>query len=374
MTDSRLGLLPKPLSAMLFHYDNHSSGFPCEAAYLSSHIPVTILLSPSNFWKREKIYKSLPNKKNIHVYPLLLEGSDLNVERIEKLMAFDKDKGSSQPLYMQTVKNVLRQISMNKNSGEGINYNAFAKRLSDEIFSKDQKAMLDQRQNLLESFMETGIKTYPSGKELIGRAYKHGKVLAGKPGSLTIVDLTDPMMDPSSACTFFEICMSVFLQGRKDHGRAIVLDEAHKFMADTPGSDLFTERLISVIREQRHIGAKIIIATQEPTISPTLLDLCSVTIVHRFTSPAWMNVLRHHLAGAAVHSFTTEAPDGKVDRLFDAIVNLTVGQSMLFAPSAMLDVTEDGMAQKLGTSIVKMVTRNRLTSDGGRSKMAASQD
>jgi len=45
---TRILKLAKPLAGLLFHYDAHSSGSVCEAAYLSSHIPVTVLYSPSN--------------------------------------------------------------------------------------------------------------------------------------------------------------------------------------------------------------------------------------------------------------------------------------------------------------------------------------
>ena len=63
-----------------------------------------------------------------------------------------------------------------------------------------------------------------------------------------------------------------------------------QFMSDETTASAFTDSLLSVIRLQRHLATRVIIATQEPTISPKLLDLCSMTIVHRFTSPAWLKV------------------------------------------------------------------------------------
>ena len=69
-------------------------------------------------------------------------------------------------------------------------------------------------------------------------------------------------------------------------------------MNGTAASEVFTQSLLTVIREQRHKGARVIIATQEPTISPKLLDLCSMTFVHRFTSPEWLETLKKHLAAA----------------------------------------------------------------------------
>ena len=87
-------------------------------------------------------------------------------------------------------------------------------------------------------------------------------------------------------------------------------------------SSSFTETLLSIIREQRHLGARVIISTQEPTISTKLLDLSSMTIVHRFTSPHWLQTLKSHLA--AVSSVTDD--DGRdLKQLFKKIVELEAG-------------------------------------------------
>jgi hypothetical protein len=60
-----------------------------------------------------------------------------------------------------------------------------------------------------------------------------------------------------------------------------------------------TDTPLSTIQLQRHLGARIIISTQEPSLSSALLDLSSVSIVHRFTSPEWLRTLRAHLAATA---------------------------------------------------------------------------
>lgn len=140
-------------------------------------------------------------------------------------------------------------------------------------------------------------------------------------------------------------------------------------MTDNASSAAFTDSLLTVIREQRHKGVRMIIATQEPTISPKLLDLCSMTFVHRFTSPEWLSMLQKHLAGASKYTQDPEDKGQGVRDLFDEIVNLNVGESLLFSPSAMLDI-EEGVPKKLGTDHVRFKTRTRLTSDGGKSVMA----
>lgn len=143
-------------------------------------------------------------------------------------------------------------------------------------------------------------------------------------------------------------------------------------MTGTDSGNAFTESLLSVIRQQRHLATRVIIATQEPTISPNLLDLSSMTIVHRFTSPAWLKALRSHLAGVSNEGDSTKQD---IAEIFKRIVNLEAGQALLFSPSAMLTV-DDGEGNqgqrmlKLGTQYVKMRVRKRLTADGGRSIMA----
>ena len=49
-----------------------------------------------------------------------------------------------------------------------------------------------------------------------------------RPGSLTIVDLSCPFVDESAACAMFNICLALFLEDRKEAGRIVALDEAHK--------------------------------------------------------------------------------------------------------------------------------------------------
>jgi len=156
-----------------------------------------------------------------------------------------------------------------------------------------------------------------------------------------------------------------------------------QYMNSSTEANNLTENLLYTIRMQRHLGARIIISTQEPTISPALLDLSSVTIVHRFTSPEWLRTLERHLAGAASKLLKNDEDEderksqGTVAReLFNEIVKLRVGEALLFSPSAVIgldDAGEEGEEQlrRLGAAYVKIRVRSRLTDDGGKSVMAA---
>ena len=141
-------------------------------------------------------------------------------------------------------------------------------------------------------------------------------------------------------------------------------------MTASDSAQAFTETLLQVIRQQRHLAARVIIATQEPTISTKLLDLCTMTIVHRFTSPEWMAALKSHLAGVSEYSDTTKRSAKEV---FDIILKLEVGEALLFSPTAMMDV-KDGKLERLGTEFAKMRTRRRVTKDGGKSVMGVEVD
>ena len=150
-------------------------------------------------------------------------------------------------------------------------------------------------------------------------------------------------------------------------------------------AETLTNTLLSTVRLQRHLGMRIIIATQEPTISPKLLDLCSVTIVHRFTSPDWMCTLRQHLAGASlsIDSNTKDSDDvaggksGAAKDLFNQVVRLKVGQALLFSPSAIVgwEIEAKGWqissVKRLAAGFLKVQIRSRITDDGGKSVMAA---
>lgn len=138
-------------------------------------------------------------------------------------------------------------------------------------------------------------------------------------------------------------------------------------MTDTPASKALTESLLGVIRQQRHYGARVIISTQEPTISPQLIDLCSITVIHRFSSPEWFSVLRRHI------SIIDESNGGKAVELFQRIVGLKTGEALVFAPSAIVSTTDgDGGWVKLSDGILKVRVRKRVTWDGGRSVVAVS--
>ena len=143
-------------------------------------------------------------------------------------------------------------------------------------------------------------------------------------------------------------------------------------MTGTGSAKETTDSLLTVIREQRHVATQVIIATQEPTISP---NLPSMTIVHGFRSWDWLQMLKSHIAVVSRLN-DDQGPDMK--ELFEEIVALEKGQAFLCAPSALLNCKgsgEDGILRldQLGVRYLKIRVRNRVTQDRGRSRLTTMQ-
>lgn len=223
ISNNAAGHLPYPLAGMVMHYDkytSYSSTQVCEAAYLcSSGIPVTILVSPSNIWAMRNLYSNLPGV-NVKVLPLYLNEDQLDISRMLKLMAIDP-AAKDTPLYMEVVMNLAREMAM---EGPGVfTYSRFCERLSKIKWVKGQEAPLKLRLQLLDTFIA------PSSTTTTKRpARAQEDIWAFEPGSLTIVDLSDPFLSSDDACSLFTICLSIFLEERNKCGRIVALDEAHK--------------------------------------------------------------------------------------------------------------------------------------------------
>jgi hypothetical protein len=214
-----LGVLQKPLSALVFHFAEFTSRLnfkPSEAAFLAlpssrvsnrpSVASVTVLVSPSNYLNLRASYESIPG---VVVHPFRLHPKDLNINVMLRLMSIDETHGA--PLYMSQVTKILREMA--SESTGNLDYMVFKRRLDEVDFDRRQREFLDQRLNLLESFLDLGGSTASP---------------AFKAGGITIIDLSCPFVDTNTACVLFQICMSMYLESSSAAGKLIVVDEAHK--------------------------------------------------------------------------------------------------------------------------------------------------
>lgn len=97
----RIGINPHPLAGLVFYYDRAQGSGICEAAYLCTDIPTTVLVSPSNYGRLKKAYEDMAKKKcaSITVKQLHILPKYLDTGRMKTLMAVGKE--DEIPLYMQ---------------------------------------------------------------------------------------------------------------------------------------------------------------------------------------------------------------------------------------------------------------------------------
>ncbi|EEQ32230.1 conserved hypothetical protein [Microsporum canis CBS 113480] len=327
------GILKQPLSTLVLQFNEYSSNIssqPSEMAFLSSIMPeyssqklqvlVTVLVSPSNFYNLKTLYSQIPG---VQVRPFRLQPRHLNISTMLSLMSLGK--GDSMPLYMSQVTMLLREMAI-KNEGS-FDYLAFRARLNSLHLQRTQTPFLDQRLDLLDSFLDL------KGEVDEGQFVNNG---------ITILDLSCPFVDQSTACILFRIAIDLFLHAYPSRGKMIVADEAHK---------------------QRHLGVRLIISTQEPTISPRLIDLCSMAIIHRFSSPEWYQSIQNHITIGHTKDNSGSA-DGK-DGLYQ-ISSLRTGEALVFAPSAHI-LDENQSLRDTKHKVFKLAVRKRITWDGGQS-------
>ncbi|TFK55842.1 hypothetical protein OE88DRAFT_1731482 [Heliocybe sulcata] len=353
----QIGSLEKELSGLVLHFgDGGMNSRPCEAAWLGvSKVPgvkpppVRVFVAKSSLNTMQAIYRPLGT--NITVQPLLFKQSDLDAEAFLSMMAVESS--DSAPLYVQTILSILRDL------GENFTVQGFNSKLDEhkQKWNPAQKAGFEQRMALMNTFTGTN-------KQVKGLGSLFAK------GQLTVIDLSSPFIDPASACGIFEIAVRMFLRVNVGTGKVLVVDEAHKYLSVNNGSSSLTNALSTLIREQRHLAMRVIISTQEPTVvPPVLLDLCTVAVLHRFSSPAWWEHIVKHVSA-----------DFAGGRVFDKIVRLRTGEAIVLAPSGLGSFSAAGRStgpsdeqanpkvlDQFGRRYIVMKTRKRITADGGAS-------
>jgi hypothetical protein len=91
---------------------------------------------------------------------------------------------------------------------------------------------------LLTSFMS---------KESTGRA-KRRRFAAGQ---LTIIDPSDPFIDPAFARGLFEIIIRIFVRSDVGTGKVLLVDEAHKVCPNALQNNRGTDKLTSTLPRMR---------------------------------------------------------------------------------------------------------------------------
>ncbi|MET7796704.1 methylation-associated defense system ATP-binding protein MAD8 [Streptomyces decoyicus] len=172
-----------------------------------------------------------------------------------------------------------------------------------------------------------------------------------RPGRLIVVDLRSDDIEKSDALSLFVVLMHLFAEAT-DQGRPfnklVVFDEAHKY-ADS--GDLVTG-LVSSVREMRHKGMSVLVASQDPPSVPSeLIELSTHMVLHRFTSPAWLKHLQK--VNAALSGLNPEK-----------LAALKPGEAYVWSGKA----TDEAFVR----GAVKVDCRPRVTQHGGATRTALS--
>lgn len=227
-----IGNQKKALSGLVLHFGEAATvAQPCEAAYLGLsklegfRVPkIRVYVTPTSLTKMKKAYKCLG--VGAEVSPLLLTQFELDAKSFLSLMAVGTTSTDRTPLYMKIVLVRLRrfragllpmqpQMILREMGVDGFSYNNFKSHLAKKKFNPEQLSGLDQRMQLLESFLEKGAK-----RTCVETRFEQGQI--------TIVDLTDPFIDAGQANALFEIVTRLFENAAVDTGKVLVVDEAHK--------------------------------------------------------------------------------------------------------------------------------------------------
>ncbi len=169
------------------------------------------------------------------------------------------------------------------------------------------------------------------------------------PGRLVIVDLRDEFIEKDEALGLFVVLLQLFADARVDgrsFNKLVVFDEAHKYI-ESP--DLVAG-LIAVVREMRHKGVSIMVASQDPPSVPvSLIELSSQIIMHKFNSPAWLKHIQK--ANAALANLTPER-----------MAALKAGEAYVWSSKA----TDESFSK----GAMKVRCRPRVTQHGGATRVA----
>jgi DNA phosphorothioation-dependent restriction protein DptH len=160
--------------------------------------------------------------------------------------------------------------------------------------------------------------------------------------------LRDEFIDKDEALGLFVVMLNIFANAGREEGfnKLIVFDEAHKYM-DNP--DL-TGHIVDAIRQMRHQGVSILIASQDPPSLPNaIIELSSVVVLHRFNSPQW---LRH------------------IQKSITALDDLTPAQMSALSPGEAYVWATKSTERLIMQKAVRVRFRPRVSQHGGGTKTA----
>lgn len=275
---SNVNKLQAPLASVIFHFsdsmdyapeftsmiypnDEQSQLARLKEQYgaVADSVDDVILLTPES-----KVDQRKSEYPGVDVFPIAFDSSELQVKDWMFLLGAMGNDSAYLRVLTQIMRAIRNDLSL-KNIRRGVKTNS--------SLSTGQKELAEMRISFAEEYIRDGEKLQ-----------RHLR-----PGRLIIVDLRDEFIQKDEALGLFVVMLNIFSSVMEVDGKRfnkfIVFDEAHKYMnnKDLVGS------ITTAIREMRHKGVSIMIASQDPMSLPTeIIELSSVVILHRFNSPQWV--------------------------------------------------------------------------------------
>jgi hypothetical protein len=332
-----LNVLPSPLATVIFHYSPTMDYKPeftsmvepnSDAAQIEllrttygaepAALADVLLLVPI-----DKLEERQAEYPGITVAPLQFSAKELKAGHWKFLMG----AVGSQATYIRQVMRVMK-VMRDDITLEGLRAGIDASSIPDHL-----KDLARTRLEFASDYIADGAS--------IGDAVR--------PGRLIIVDVRDEFIEKDEALGLFVVMLQLFADAKIDgqpFNKLVVFDEAHKYI-ESP--DLVSG-LIEVVREMRHKGVSIMVASQDPPSVPvSLIELSSQIILHKFNSPAWLKHIQK--ANAALANLTPERMAG-----------LKAGEAFVWSSKA----TDDSFSR----GAMKVRCRPRVTQHGGATRVA----
>ena len=334
-----INVLPSPLASMIFHYSPTQDYAPEYTSMINANsveeeicilrerynatpeaLKDVLILTPRN-----KVDKRRSEYPDIEVKPIAFSASELKAAHWKFLMG----AVGSQRMYMRQINQIMRELRDN------LTMDAFRDAIDSSGLSNNLKALAQTRLLFADEYIDDSQRL----QDLI------------RPGRLIIVDLRDECIEKDEALGLFVVMLHIFSEATYQgsaFNKLLVFDEAHKYIENVG----LVSELIDVVREMRHKGTSIMVASQDPPSVPvSLIELSSQIIMHKFNSPAWLKHIQK--ANSALGELTP-----------DNMSQLGAGDAYVWSREASDDTFTRGA--------VKIKCRPRITQHGGSTKTAVS--
>ncbi|MDR3061160.1 MAG: ATP-binding protein, partial [Dysgonamonadaceae bacterium] len=327
----KINKLPAPLASVIFHYSESKDYEPEFTSMINpndnnkelqklkdefganpDNLSDVVLLTP-----KDKVTERQEQYPSIEVLPISFNSNELNVK--DWMFLFGAIGNDS--VYIKQLKFIMKGMR------ENINLKDFRANVANSpLLSNSQKLLAEQRIQFAEEYIDDSSQL--------------GSLI--QPGRLIIVDLRNEYIEKDEALGLFVVMLNIISSvGVKEFNKFIVFDEAHKYMDN---KDL-TSSIVTAIREMRHKGVSIMIASQDPLSLPNeIIELSSIVLLHKFNSPQWVK----HVQKSITQLGTLTPAD---------LSSLVPGEGYLWATKS----TDKGIMNRP----VKIFTRPRVTKHGG---------